>query len=183
MMILKWRTYRCCPLVERGCPSFGESGPEPPDWLLRPPPTHWRTTPEERHAPSSSSLTFTLKSPFKNLLSCRAWRHVQLNKLQVVSVTVQTDWTRSRVSRTWDVLFETHGVSPQEDLQRVGGVLQLELHQQAELQQLNAESCRPEEPETFTVWFISEENKPARSDLRSVEEGGQGAFHKTQKLI
>lgn len=49
------------------------------------------------------------------------------------------------------MLFETHGVSPQEDLQRVGGVLQLELHQQAELQQLDAESCRPEEPETFTV--------------------------------
>lgn len=76
----------------------------------------------------------------------------QLNKLQtascIVYVTVQTSRTLD------DVLFETHGVSPQEDLQRVGGVLQLELHQQAELQQLNTESCRPKnqrhlQPDSF----------------------------------
>lgn len=40
----------------------------------------------------------------------------------------------------------THCVPPQENLQRVGGILQLELHQQHELQQLHNEHCqRPRE--------------------------------------
>lgn len=40
--------------------------------------------------------------------------------------------------------LRTHGVSPQEDVQRVGGVQQLELHEEDKLQRLNAERCGAE---------------------------------------
>ncbi|KAA8590406.1 hypothetical protein FQN60_014340, partial [Etheostoma spectabile] len=54
-----------------------------------------------------------------------------------------------------------------EHVQRVGGVLQLELHQQDELQQLDAQSCRPGETSEIKtpIYSFTEKRPAARADL------------------
>lgn len=79
------------------------------------------------------------------------------------------------------VMNQTHGVSPQENIQRVGGVLQLQLKQQDESQQLNAKRCGSDEQRRQRCEVYS------RTDLRSAEELlHDGAFKggaRTRKLI
>lgn len=86
----------------------------------------FRWHPEEhllmRHKPPSSSSV---------LNRFRWFNHVFLSAVSI-----------AMVSDVHDLRNETHSISPQEDVQSVCGILQLELHHKDKPQQLNAQRCR-----------------------------------------